>query len=110
MRRGFIFTVHSIAGLVAGLFILLISLSGSVLVFHEELDRLQYPIIISEGTTPVLAIDNCYNSLQRKFPHAQISNCTIAENSTQPFIFTIYDPAYKSGTEALQVFIHPQTA
>jgi uncharacterized iron-regulated membrane protein len=110
MRKGFVFTIHSVAGLVSGLFILLISLSGSVLVFHEELDRLHYPAIISDGNEPVLAIDSCYNSLQRKYPHAQISNCTIAGNSEQPYIFTIYDSAYNGGTEAWQVFIHPQTA
>jgi uncharacterized iron-regulated membrane protein len=110
MKRGFVFSIHSIAGLVSGLFILLMSLSGAVLVFHDELDSLQYPSIIAEDNKQIATIDSCYNSLQRNYPHAQISNCHIAESITHPFRFTIYDPSYKEGTEALQVFMHPQTA
>jgi uncharacterized iron-regulated membrane protein len=110
MKKGFVFTIHSIAGLASGLFILLMSLSGAVLVFNEELDSIQYPSIITEANKPVTTIDSCYNSLKRNFPYAQVSNCNIAENNTQPFRFTIYDPSYKNGKEALQVFMHPQTA
>jgi uncharacterized iron-regulated membrane protein len=110
MKRGFVFRIHSIAGLIAGLFILLMSFSGAVLVFHEELDSFQYPSIIPEDNKPIATIDSCYNSLQKNYPSAQISNCNIAENITQPFRFTVYDTLYKKGTEALHVFVHPQTA
>jgi uncharacterized iron-regulated membrane protein len=109
MKKGFVFTIHSTAGLLSGLFILLMSLSGAVLVFHEELDSLQYPAMITEGDKTIISIDSCYGNLQKHYPHAQISNCNIAESIQQPFIFTIYDSSYKDGTEALQVLIHPQS-
>ncbi len=44
MKKNFIFYIHSFAGLVSGLFILLMSLSGAVLVFHDDIDRFQPPL------------------------------------------------------------------
>lgn len=109
MKKGFVFTIHSIAGLISGLFVLLMSLSGAVLVFHEELDNLQYPVIIPESNKQNVSIDSCYSILQKQYPHAQISNCHIAENAARHFIFSIYDSSHKGGTEAMQIFLHPQT-
>lgn len=79
------------------------------MVFHEELDSLQYPAIVSENNKKIISIDSCYSIVQKQYPHAQISNCNIAENSSRPFIFSIYDPSFNNGKEAMQVFIHPQT-
>ena len=110
MHKGFVFTIHSVAGLVSGLFILLMSLSGAALVFHEELDSLQYPHIVTQAGQPVLPVDSCYRSLQKQYPHAQVSSCSIAENTGQPFVFTVYDSSFQKGTRAMQVFSHPQTA
>ena len=109
MRKGFVFTIHSFAGLLSGLFILLMSLSGAALVFHDELDSLQYPSIQSKENAAVLPVDSCYRSLQKKFPHAQISSCSMAEDIHHPFIFSAYDSSFEKGTKTMQVFIHPQT-
>jgi uncharacterized iron-regulated membrane protein len=107
MKRRFVFTIHSIAGLVAGLFILLISLSGSILVFHEELDRLEYPSITFDRAKAIVSIDSCYHILQKQYPHAQVSHCNLPETITDPFVFTIYDSLYSNGTEPMQIFLHP---
>ncbi|MEO7531692.1 MAG: PepSY-associated TM helix domain-containing protein [Sediminibacterium sp.] len=108
MKKGFTFTIHSFAGLLSGLFILLMSLSGAALVFHEELDSLQYPGI-KQSNLPLLPVDSCYRSLQKKFPHAQVSSCSMAENTGSPFIFSVYDSSFRQGTQTMQVFVHPQT-
>jgi uncharacterized iron-regulated membrane protein len=108
MKRRFIFTIHSVAGLLSGLFILVMSLSGAVLVFHDELDLLDYPPFVVRANSKIASIDSCYNNLQKKFPHAEISNCLVTHSNQQPFVFTIYDSSYKNGTEALNVFVHPQ--
>lgn len=110
MKRNLLFYIHSFTGLISGLFILLMSLSGSALVFHEELDRLQYPGFVAEKEKRVLPVDSFYHSLQKKYPHAQISNCSFAETVNDPFIFTIYDSSYLGGSKSMQVFFHPQTA
>ena len=109
MKKGVLFTIHSIAGLVSGLFILLMSLSGSVLVFHEELDNLQYPQIIQEKNAPVISINKAYQKLQDQYPHAQISSCSLAEDINHPFIFALYDSSFQQGKEVMQLFMHPQT-
>lgn len=109
-KKTFILRVHSTAGLISGIFILLLSLSGAALVFHEELDSLQYPAVKPISNLPVLPVDSCYHALQKNYPAAMISNCHIAEGISMPFIFTAYEPGYKKGKEPMQVFIHPQTA
>ena len=108
MKKGFIFNVHAFAGLLSGLFILLMSISGAVLVFHDELDSMQYPAVYAT-TKEILTVDSCYRSLQKTFPHAQVSSCSLPGNATNPFVFSIYDSSYQNGTAVLQVFIHPQT-
>jgi uncharacterized iron-regulated membrane protein len=108
MKKSLLFTIHAVAGLVSGLFILLLSVSGSLLVFHEELDHWQYPAVSNSKTT-LLSVDSCYRSLQQQFPHAQVSNCDMPLNTATPFVFSIYDPSYQNGTAVMQVFIHPST-
>ena len=109
MQKRFFVKLHSFAGLVSGIFILLMSLSGSVLVFQEEINAVQHPAV---KTWPLknLSVDSCYSVIQNKYPHAQISNCVLPENSNKPFSFFIYDSSFKSGTKAMEVFLHPQTA
>lgn len=109
MKKNFIFYIHGTAGLVSGLFILLMSLSGAALVFHAELDAVQFPEIISTKNKTA-TVDSCYSTIQKQYPHAQISNCVLPENSNKPFSFFIYDSSYKNGTAVMEVFIHPQTA
>lgn len=108
MQRSLLFTIHAVAGLVSGLFILLLSVSGSLLVFHEEIDHWQYPVVSHSGPT-LLSVDSCYKGLQQQFPHAQISSCDISLNPTIPFVFSIYDSSYKNGTAIMQVFVDPST-
>lgn len=109
MKKGFVFKIHSIAGLVSGLFILLMSLSGAALVFHEELDAFQQPTV-SFMQNNNSGVDEYYASIQKQFPHAQISNCVLPEKNDKPVSFFIYDSSYKTGTKAMEVFLHPQTA
>ena len=108
MKKNFIFYIHSVAGLVSGLFILLLSFSGAVLVFHEELDGLQVPAV-SPAQEKNLTLDSCYHVLQNKYPHAQISNCDLPVRFDQPFSFVIYDSTYKEGTKAMEIFLDPHT-
>jgi len=108
MKRSFIFYVHSFAGLLSGFFILLMSLSGAALVFHDELDGLQRPAVKINYLNRQ-SVDSCYRLVQNRYPHAQISNCSLPENNRQPFSFFIYDSSYKSGTRAMEVFLHPET-
>ncbi len=110
MKKTFLFKLHSLAGLLSGCFILLMSVSGALLVFHDELDGFQQPTVGSDHiNNKNIDVDSSYNAIHSKYPAAEISSCNLPHNATTPFIFSIYDPSYKNGTAALQVFIHPQT-
>ncbi len=109
MNKSFLFKIHSYSGLFSGIFVLAMSLSGALLVFHDEIDSFQYPSFFTTENKPVLTVDSCYSILQKQYPHAQISSCSLAETVSQPFVFTVYDSSFKKGTQSMQVFIHPQT-
>ena len=109
MKRSVLFFIHSLTGLISGLFILLMSFSGAALVFHEELDSFQYPLITLQEQAPPLTIDSSYQILHKQFPHAQVSSCSLAEDNRHPYIFSVYDASFKEGKEVMQVFMHPQT-
>jgi len=110
MKRNTLISIHSLAGLLAGLFILVLSLSGTLLVFHDELDSFQKPFVGPDKIySKILSIDSCYRIVQKKYPKAVISNCDRAQHEGQPFSFAVYDSSYQNGTKALQLFLHPQT-
>ncbi len=109
MKKGFIFYIHSVAGLVSGIFILLMSLSGAALVFHDDIDSVQLPAVIKAGDNTA-SVDDFYNSVQKQYPGAQISNCVLPAQGDKPVSFFIYDSSYESGKKAMEVFLHPKTA
>ena len=89
MKKNFIFYIHSFAGLVSGLFILLMSLSGAVLVFHDDIDSFQQPVFRVKDYNN-LEVDNAYNNLRQRFPNAQISSCRLPIKKKTPFAFSVY--------------------
>ncbi len=107
MKKGALFTIHAYTGLLSGVFILLMSLSGAFLVFHEELDSWQFPRIQNAEGKQNISIDSSFYYLQKAFPHAQISNVSLPLNTNQPIIFSLYDSSYKMGTQSKQVLMHP---
>ena len=110
MKKKRLFTIHSISGLFAGVFILLLSLSGALLVFRDALDTFQKPMLLpNKISQKVLTIDSCYRLVQKKYPHAVISSCAVAVKENDAFSFTVYDSSYQKGSKALQLFLHPQT-
>jgi uncharacterized iron-regulated membrane protein len=110
MKNKGLISFHSILGLFAGIFILLLSLSGAILVFHEDLDAFQKP---EEFQTydyqKTLTVDSAYKVVQQRFPYAVISNCIVPAQDKEPFAFSIYDSTYEKGEKVLQLFLHPQT-
>ncbi len=110
MKKQGLISVHSISGLFIGVFILLLSLSGALLLFRDGLDAFQKPMLFPNKTAQkILTVDSCYRLVQKKYPHAVISNCAVAQNDHDLFSFTVYDSSYQNGTKALQLFLHPQT-
>jgi uncharacterized iron-regulated membrane protein len=110
MKKSFLHTLHGVAGLIAGVFVLLMSVSGSVLVFHEQMDQVQWPAFTVKEGVPLLPIDSIYKAVQKNYPHAKISNGYGAGSVNELFLITVYDSSYRNGEKGLQVLLHPQTA
>jgi uncharacterized iron-regulated membrane protein len=108
MKKNFIFYIHSTTGLVSGIFILLMSLSGALLVFHEDLYQWQAPALHNNSNS-AFSIHRSYAAIQQHYPQAQISSCDLPVASNSPLLFTIYDTTYQNGKKAMQVFLDPQT-
>jgi uncharacterized iron-regulated membrane protein len=108
MKKSFLLSIHSVAGLVAGVFILLLSVSGTILVFHDEVDGLQKPAVETNGKAPV-TIDSCYRVIQQHYPNAEISSCQLPGNTGGPYSFFIYDSSFNSGKAVQELFIQPYT-
>ncbi len=101
---------HSVTGLIAGIFMLLLSISGAMLVFHTELDAFQQPMVgLTKTPQKNITVDSCYSIVQQQYPHALISSCNLPENDNRFFLFSVYDSSYQQGTKAMQLFVHPKT-
>ncbi|MFZ1305480.1 MAG: PepSY-associated TM helix domain-containing protein, partial [Ferruginibacter sp.] len=105
MIKKIVLYIHTTAGLLSGLFVLLMSLSGAALVYQDELDTARNSIF--DPGAYRISVDSAYGVIQKVYPHAQISNCEI--RSTGVSSFFINDSSYKKGEKAIEVFVHNQT-
>jgi len=97
-----VYQVHKWSGLLAGLFILLMGLTGSILVFHEELEALEYS---KEWTTPnnqAVSIDRALKTVIEKFPGWDIRLQRFSSRPTNTLIFQLRRPDAR-----LIIFVHP---
>ncbi|WP_276348870.1 PepSY-associated TM helix domain-containing protein [Daejeonella sp. JGW-45] len=97
-----VYQFHKWSGLVAGLFILLMGVTGSILVFHEELEALEYR---KEWTVPnnqAVSIDNALKTVIEKFPGWDIRLQHFSSNPTHTLIFQLRRPDAR-----LIIFVHP---
>ena len=106
-KRNPLFYFHSVTGLITGIFILILSVSGSILVFQEELAF--KPTIEWEEGKSMISLDSIFNSTRQQYPRAQISNCWLPSKEDPAYRFTIYDPSFKQAVAPLRLFVHPQT-
>ena len=77
MRR-FLFQLHSVMGLVAGLCLIVIGLSGSVLVFRQEIESLMMPERVLGGGAFRQAARPRYSDRSRGGATGQLRTCRLA--------------------------------
>jgi uncharacterized iron-regulated membrane protein len=110
MNKKSLFTIHSFTGLFAGIFIFTLSISGSLLLFHDEVDALQKPMVgYYNKNNDIISVDSCYAVVKQHYPNAHISNCSLPDKGSVPISFFIYDLSYKNGKSVLEVFIDPKS-
>lgn len=104
--RQTILQIHRWVGLVIGVYAVLIGVSGSILVFRQNLQALRYPQFFSVDRTeePDAALSAILAALSRAYPAYAISGVDWPTYRRDTFL------AYVSrGTEFKTVFIHPVT-
>ena len=89
IRRSLL-ALHQWVGLAAGLFLAVISASGSALVFENEIDRALNPLtsFVTPGSQP-LPIETLMSRVQAAYPNDQIGGVRIAEKPDQTYEFSL---------------------
>ena len=99
--RKLIFNLHLYTALVAGLFIVILGVTGSIMAFEPELDVLFNPSLfkVQPGPTP-LPVADIIGTLKAAYPHQKIG---ILELPSAP------DRSYSASIRKTQVFINGYT-
>ena len=73
MKGRKVFAIHSILGLITGILLLVISLSGCILVFHEEIDNALNPALLKVSpAASKISQDSIFKSASHQFPGSYI--------------------------------------
>ena len=102
MNNRKILKYHSFAGLVAGLFLVLMGISGAILVFQHDIEEYQWKEYTEVENYSSLNIDRGISTIQAHYPDWDTRLMHFEEN--EALIFNLRKP-----TERLFVFVHPST-
>lgn len=102
MKNRKILKYHSLAGLIVGIFLFLMGISGSILVFQHDLEDLQWEKYKEVVTAEDLNIDLGIKSIQEKYPKWDTRLIHFKQN--EALIFNLRKPS-----ERLFIFVHPST-
>lgn len=99
------FSIHHWIGLVLGIFLLVASITGSILVFHHEIDHAQF----AEASTLAepaaeLNIDNSFGRINSLHPGADIRVPHFPEDPGEALKYEI-----REGSTRKWIFAHPET-
>ncbi|MGV3502707.1 MAG: PepSY-associated TM helix domain-containing protein [Adhaeribacter sp.] len=97
-----LYKLHQWTGLIAGVFVLVMGLSGSVLVFHQDLEMLEHRNLWQVDNSAPVSIDKAYQTITRAYPHWEIRLQRFSADPGQTLIFSLRRPE-----ERLLVFVHP---
>jgi uncharacterized iron-regulated membrane protein len=99
------FSLHHWIGLVAGIFLLISSITGSVLVFHHEIDHAQFSAETTlEKPANELIIDNSFERIRKLYPDYDIRIPDLPDDPNQALKYEL-----RKGQTRKWIFSHPET-
>ncbi|MBC5993986.1 PepSY-associated TM helix domain-containing protein [Pontibacter cellulosilyticus] len=99
------FSIHHWLGLVAGIFLLLSSITGSVLVFHHDIDHAQFDGLSMLATPAAeLKIDRSIVRMLQTYPGSDIRVPELPRKPDKALKYEI-----RQGSIRQWVFVHPET-
>ncbi|GEO06080.1 hypothetical protein AAE02nite_37440 [Adhaeribacter aerolatus] len=97
-----VYKIHKWCGLLAGLFILVMGLTGSVLVFNHELEAWEHRAYWEVNNQAPVNIDKAYRTITSQYQNWEIRLQRFSDNPQETLIFSLRRPE-----ERLMVFAHP---
>lgn len=97
-----VYKIHKWCGLIAGLFIFVMGLTGAVLVFNHELEAWEHHAYWEVNNQGPVSIDKAYHTITEKYLNWEIRLQRFSENPSETLIFSLRRP-----DQRLMVFVHP---
>ena len=97
-----VYKIHQWSGLIAGIFIFIMGLSGAVLVWHEDLEALEHRSRWRVDNQAPVSIDKAYQAITRQYPNWEIRLQRFSTDPAETLIFSLRRPDRR-----LLVFAHP---
>ncbi|UKJ09112.1 PepSY-associated TM helix domain-containing protein [Solitalea lacus] len=98
------YKIHKWVGLISGLLLLIIALSGSILVFREDINKIQLQPPVVSYTQEKLSLGKSIRTIAARYPDAEIRLVNATPNESESLQFSVR----KSKTR-LTVYTHPVT-
>lgn len=108
-----LFTIHSYFGLITGVFLLLLGLSGSALVFMEELDEwFNRDLLTVKAQAKALPLDQLYQTITQRYPRLDgLAWLNPGAKADEAYNFRLYSNDGKLHTYDLEIIsLNPYTA
>lgn len=99
-----IFSFHKWSGLIAGIFILLLGVTGAILSFHEEFESLEYKAARTVDNDQLVNIGRGLSGIIQKYPGWDIRLQKFSSDPSKSLIFQLRRP-----DDRLVLFVHPFT-
>jgi len=88
--RPFVTSIHTWIGLIGGLFISIISLSGSVIVFRSQLEQSMLPPIpVAANSTRRVSLNEAVRQILRSHPDSRIRRVRLPASPHDPYVMQI---------------------
>ena len=99
--RKLIFNLHLYGALIAGLFVVVIGVTGSIMAFEDDLERLTHPALYHvEPQGTAMPVADLLKAALRAYPGAKIGSMRLPQGPSDSAAFSV---------KGRQVFINPYT-
>lgn len=102
MKLRKIYLIHKYTGLCAGIFIFILVVSGSILVFHDDLDQWQLKRYSQVENTRPVSVDMGYRTVSAQYADWDVRLIRFSERRDEALVFQLRKPE-----ERLLAVVHP---
>ena len=100
--RRFLFNLHLYAGLLVGVLLVFSGLSGSLLVFREEIEAVAYPgLLVTEAQGDRVTVDAVLQTVRRAYPNERAFGIRMPRTPHQTYLVKL------NGAHDLFVYVDP---